>query len=36
MIEVMKVDANAAGATTATVMPVPTKIGLRIEPPPMP
>jgi hypothetical protein len=36
MIDVTKVDARAAGATTATAMPDPTRIGLRIEPPPIP
>jgi hypothetical protein len=36
VIDVTKVDASAAGATTTSVMPEPTKIGLRIDPPPMP
>jgi len=35
-IEVMKVAASAAGATAATAMPVPTRMGPMIDPPPMP
>ena len=30
------VDSSAAGATAAIVMPDPTRIGPRIDPPPMP
>lgn len=36
MIEVMKVEARAAGATVATGTPRPTRIGPSKEPPPMP
>jgi hypothetical protein len=35
-IEVTKVDVSAAGATSATGIPRPTRIGLSSEPPPMP
>jgi hypothetical protein len=36
MVEVTTVLRSAAGATVATVMPVPTRIGPRSDPPPTP
>ena len=35
-MDVTKVLASAAGATTLTAMPEPTRIGPRIDPPPIP
>jgi hypothetical protein len=35
-MEVTKVEASAAGATSAAGRPVPIRTGARIEPPPMP